>query len=251
MSPSLTFTFIRLWFHTFVRAISKQPTAISNLQSHSLLAIRYWQSYYEFATFLYQTTLNPTIARALAVREMPNPPRLRMAIEGARWMRRCSLQNASTDFRYFGRWRERDEVNKEVGSLKLDVGSGGITKAEYLRETQRGQVLLQQGRAGEAERVFRALLARLEKGAVYDSRYDQTLVLGYLGRCLKAQGKPSLAAEHYRAALKLAETLEQDKNVRHQISMYHTDLADVLTDMGQYVEAEKNITSLKINRDVE
>jgi len=230
---------------------SDQPSTLSQ----SPLAIRYWQSYFSFANFLYQTdSQSPLQARALAVREMPNLRRaLRMAIEAGAVDEAVDFATRINRFLdNFGRWRERDEVIKEVGSLKLEVESGGITKAEYLRESGRGEVLLQQGRAGEAERVFRALLARLEMGAKDEWGYGRTVTLHWLGRCLKAQGKPSVAAEHYRAALKLAETLEQTKNVHREMSVTHTDLADVLRDMGQYAEAEAEYNlALGIMREID
>jgi tetratricopeptide (TPR) repeat protein len=144
---------------------------------------------------------------------------------------------------YFGRWRERDELDREVQKVsdQLSVNSEGkITKSQYLLESGRGQRLLQQGRAGQAEQVFRALLARLEGPAAYDTRYDQTLVLGYLGRCLRAQGHPIEAADLYRCALSLAEGLEQTESVRNQIGFYHADLADALAGLGQYAEARAN-----------
>ena len=50
-----------------------------------------------------------------------------------------------------------------------EAGEGALTKTEYLLASRQGETLLQQGRAAEAERVFRALLARLEAGAAYDA----------------------------------------------------------------------------------
>ena len=57
------------------------------------------------------------------------------------------------------------------------MSSGKITQREYLLESGRGERLLQQGRAAEAEQVFRALLTRLEGEADYDTRYDQATIL--------------------------------------------------------------------------
>ena len=57
-------------------------------------------------------------------------------------------------------------------------------------ESGRGERLLQQGRAGEAEKVFRALLARLEGDADYDTRYDQTVILAKYWSLPESAGTP-------------------------------------------------------------
>ncbi|MBK9050772.1 MAG: hypothetical protein IPL78_07635 [Chloroflexi bacterium] len=147
---------------------------------------------------------------------------------------------------YFGRWRERDEmmaeVERAVGREQIAAGgeplaAGGdqspnlsvsqspsaLTKREYLLASQQGERLLQQGRAAEAERVFRGLWARLEVGAAYgkqEAGFDHTTTLARLGRCLEAQGQPAAAAEQYRSALALAATLEQTQNVRQQTESF-------------------------------
>ena len=72
-----------------------------------------------------------------------------------------------------------------------------------------------------------------------------------LGRCLEAQGWPREAEGLYREALRVAELvlsgnsrllveggLEQTDNVKRQMGVCHTDLADVLRDQGRYAEAE-------------
>ncbi len=67
--------------------------------------------------------------------------------------------------------------------------------------------------------------------------YDRTVTLERLGRCLRAQGQPAAAAAQYRDALAAAEGLAQTDQVRRATGGLHTDLADVLTDMGQYAAA--------------
>ncbi len=235
--------------HT-LSAIGHRPSAISQT--------RYWQAYYAFADFLYQTDSKaPLQARALAARELPNLRRAqRLAIEAGALDEAVDFAERINRFLdYFGRWRERDEVNALVAKSQIPKSQsqqGKLTKAEFLLESQRGEVLLQQGRAREAEGVFRALLARLEAGAEYEAGYDRTLTLHQLGRCLRAQGKPTAAADYYRAAFKAAEALEQDKDVRRQMGAYHTDLADVLTDLGQYAAAEQeHEAGLKLAKEVD
>lgn len=209
---------------------------ISNLQT------RYWQVYYSLANQLYQDdTQHPIQARSIVLRELPNLKRaLKLTLEAGALDE--AVDFADSIYRFldvFGRWMERNEVAAEVDRYtrtKVNT-SGRITKREYLLESGRGDRLLQQGRAGEAEKVFRALLARLEGEAEYDTRYDQTLVLGYLGRCLNAQGRPSQAADFYRRAIALAEGLEQEETLQKNMAVVHTDLANVLVYSGNYAES--------------
>jgi tetratricopeptide (TPR) repeat protein len=258
------------------------------------LETRYREAYYQFARFLVQAdSKTPIQARALAVREMPNLKRalaLTLAAGDVASVHRSSkmdtgevtegerLRATAVDFAdsivwfldYFGRWRERDAVMEQVDKetrRRGDKGTGKLTKAEFLLESRRGETLLDQGRAAEAERVFRALLARMPsppaplhphpspppragEGTGEGSEvggYERCVTLGRLGRSLEAQGKPSAAAEAYRDALELADKLEQDDDVRRMIGRRHTDLADVLTELARYDEAREHYeTSLKI-----
>ena len=106
-----------------------------------------------------------------------------------------------------------------------------------MMESGRGKRLLQQGRAGEAENVFRALLHRLEGTADYDMRYDLTFILLYIGLSLRAQGRPLQAVDFFRRAIVQTEGLEQTENVKNQIMASHADLASVLMAYGKYAEA--------------
>ena len=215
---------------------STAESRVSNIES------RYWQGYYQLANQLYQLdTQHPMQARAIVLRELPN---LKRALK--RTLAAGALDKA-VDFAvrlnmfldYFGRWRERDEIAAEVDRYtRTQVNTDGkITKREYLMESGRGQRLLQQGRAGEAEKVFRALLSRLE-GDAGEWGYETTVVFQFLGRCLRAQGRPSQASDYYRRAVALAEKLEQTKDILNHTGKLHNDLADAFADMGKYAEAK-------------
>ena len=224
------------------------------------LETRYCQAYYEFAKFLYHSdSQNPMQARSLAQREMPNLKR------GLTLMLAANEVNTAVEFagsivkflNNFGRWRERDALLEKVHRYQAVVNSGQsagssgqlLTKAEFLIASRRGETLWSQGRAAEAEKVFRSLLARMEAGADDETGYDRCLTFGRLGRSLKAQGQPEAAAETYREALAAAEKLAQTKDVRGMTSNVHTDLADVLTDLARYDEAREHYeTSLKIDQ---
>ena len=226
----------------------KQETSDSIENRESEIVNRYWQVYYQFANQLYQDdTQHPIQARAIVLRELPNLKRAlkRTLAAGALDEAVAFADRISRFLDNFGRWRERDEIAAEVDRHTSTQGNEGgkITKREYLTESGRGQRLLQQGRVGEAEKVFRALLARLEGDADYDTRYDQTLILRNIGLSLSEQGRPSQAVEFYQRAIALAENSEQTNTVRQSIGFLHADLADVLADLGQYAEARKNYES--------
>ncbi len=209
---------------------------------YELRNTKYWQEYYQLASALYQMdTQNPIQARAIVARELPNLKRaLKLTLAAGALDEAVEFADSINRFLdVFGRWRERDEVAALVEKYTSTQGNtdGKITQRETLLESGRGERLLQQGRAAEAEQVFRALLSRLEGDAEYDTRYDQTMILRNIGDCLRGQGSPSQATDFYRRAIVLAEGLEQDINVKNQLSNYHIELATALRDTGQYVNA--------------
>jgi tetratricopeptide (TPR) repeat protein len=256
--PGVNVPFIH--FHpTLAPYLRTQFIALSGATEGSEVEARYRNIYYRFANQLYkEDTQHPMQARAIVLRELPN---LKRALK--RTLTASALDEAVTFAEcinrfldYFGRWRERDEITAEVeravNSNQLSVVSDGkITKPQFVMETGRGERLLQQGRAGEAEKIFRALLLRLEGEADYDTRDDQAMILGYLGRCLRAKGNPSVAVDYYRRAIALEETLDQTENIRRDVATNHNDIADVLTAMGQYADAKNEYeTALKFMREI-
>jgi tetratricopeptide (TPR) repeat protein len=242
-------------FHpTLIPYLRALPESQTNYQ---LQITNYWQQYYQLAKVLHKMDIqHPIQARAIVLRELPNLKRaLNLTLAAGALDEAVTFADRLNWFlNYFGRWREREEVAAEVDRYtRTQVNMDRkITKREYLLESGRGERLLQQGRAAQAEQVFRALLSRLEGQAAYDTRYDQTLVLGYLGRCLRAQGRHSQAADCYRRALALAGTLEQTENAKHQISAYHADLADTLAFSGLYADAKQEYeSSLTIAKEID
>jgi hypothetical protein len=142
----------------------------------------------------------------------------------------------------FGRWRERDAVMEQVDKETRRRGEGEkgrLTKAEFLLESRRGETLLSQGRAAEAERVFRTLLARMDplplstptlalpraqgreqgRGARLAAMTLSHTWASWDAVC-EAQGKPSAAAEAYRDALAVAGKLEQTDGVRRMLARF-------------------------------
>jgi tetratricopeptide (TPR) repeat protein len=239
----------------YLKAINDNSTSESQISN---IEERYWNIYCRFASQLYQDdTQHPIQARSIVLRELPNLKRaLQRTLAAGAFDEAVTFADRINRFLdVFGRWRERDEVaalvERAVNSDQSSVGSGKINKRDYLMESGRGQRLLQQGRAADAEKVFRALLSRLEGEAEYDTRYDQTLILRNIGLSLRSQGHPSQAVDFYRRRIALAEEMEQTENVKQLIGTTYTDLADTFRDMGQYDNARKEYeAALEIDREL-
>src|SRR5207248_2542929 len=152
---------------------------------------------------------HPHEARAIAVRELPNLQRaLDLAIAAGEAATAVEFADRIARFLHsFGRRREQDALMAKIERLQV-AGAAGVTQAEFLMLNGRGEALWQQGRAAEAERLFRDLLARLEAGVAYDAAYDHAQTLAYLGRCLEAQGRAAQGIEWNRRALSEFEKQE-------------------------------------------
>lgn len=218
------------------------------------LETRYWQRYYVLANFLAQSdTQNPHQARAIALRELPNLRRaLDLALAAGALDEAVAFADSIARFlEVFGRNRERDAMMKKV-SDQWTVGSGqreseipnpqsAITKSEYLLLDRQGDTLLSQGRAAQAEGVFRDLLARLEAGAAYDAAYDIAMTQWRIGRCREAQGQPTDAIAWQRRALAgFAALSDENEAAKQQLGFVHADLADNQAAVGRFDDAEKN-----------
>ncbi len=218
------------------------------------LESRYWSTYYRLANDLYSLNIqHPHEARAIAVRELPN---LRRALDLAL---AAGAAEAAVDFAgriakfldNFGRWRERDALLEQIAGLQLG-STAGLTQAEYLRLSQRGEALWQQGRAAEAEQLFRDLLARLEAGAAYDAAYDHAITLFWLGSCLASHGRPVQAIEWHRRALGEFERLStSDTSAKGMLGKVYTGLGNNLRKLGRFDEAKKAYEDgLQISKEV-
>jgi tetratricopeptide (TPR) repeat protein len=238
------------------------------------LETRYAQAYYALANYEYQEdNKNPLPTRAIVSRELPNFRRALDLVVAADDLDTAAVFATSIAkfLNAFGRWSERDAMMGEVEKAIRDQGlvnqgsgipqsairnqqskmAGGpsstVTQSEFLMLSNQGDRLWQMGRAGEAEQVFRALLARLGE----EPSYERAQTFGRLGRCLESQGRQGAAAEMYQAELAALTPLEQSKDVKRQTGIAHTDLADVLTDMGQFDAARQEYeASLVIHREM-
>ncbi len=207
----------------------------------------YWRRYYALAKYLYRAdTQTPHQARAIALRELPNLHRaLDLAIAAGAAAEAVDFADRIALFLdNFGRWRERDALVEKISALQSLVSSDkGITKAEFLMLSQRGEALLQAGRAAQAEGVFRELLERLEAETAYtgdEATYHHALTLMRLGRCLEAQGRPAQAIEWQRRALgELERISESSESAKETLGKVHTELGDNLAAVGRFDEAQR------------
>lgn len=222
---------------------------------------RYWREYYGTAEELLQLDRQyHHKARAIAVRELPNlQAALQLAMAGGEMEIVSEIANCISRFLdIFGRWRERDAILAQVQQwakeqiAKTMKAEGKLTKAEYLMLIRQGETLWQQGRAVEAEQVFLRLLQRLEAGAAYDVAYDQATTFAWLGRCQAAQSQPAKAIAWHRKALQGFERLsESDKNAKRMLGATYVDIADNLSSIGNFDEAEEAYDGgLKILKEV-
>ena len=248
----------------FLRSHSSLPegdllTGAGETGVRSELETRYWKVYYRLASQLYyEDSQHPFEARAIFLRELPNFKRaIKLTLDAGALDQAVDFADSINKFLdNFGHWREKDEISelvgREVERRKSVSADSRITKSEYHLERGRGERLLRQGRAGDAEEVFHALMASLEREADYDTRYDQTIILQNIGLCLRAQGRPSQAADCYRRAIALTDELEQTRQVKLNMAGFHFFLANIYLDEGRYYDAKKEYeVSLAVANDLE
>lgn len=260
------------------------PALRRRLDAETLAALEtvYWQAYYALARHLYTNDdRDPIPTRAVAQRALPNLRRgVALALAAGALEQAVDFADSVERFlNVFGRWREREALMAAVerafggrspaGDGRPLAGDGGpLSKAEWLLLSRRGELLLDAGRAREAEEVFRGLLARMGRTATAGGRrltaggrrltageaqgevggYEGALTLHRLGRSLRGQGRVGEAEAAYREALQVLEALHAGdpalpgdgpgaRLVQRATGAAHTDLADVLVDQGRYAEA--------------
>ena len=186
---------------------------------------------------------NPFFARAIVQRELPN---LLYAVRGSI----AAGEDFAVEFLVevnqflgnFGLNQDREDLIEKAQHMGGEVGS----QTWYLTRSNTGEQLRNAGRYADAEAVFQEILTGL--GAT--PSYERCITLGRLGRCYWSTGQPERAAANYRLALEVAELLEQTNSVKRQMCAVQTDLAGVLTDMGDYDHAlESYEVSLAISQE--
>ncbi|MEK7990943.1 MAG: tetratricopeptide repeat protein, partial [Thiotrichaceae bacterium] len=190
---------------------------------------RHQDNYYEFSDYLYfEDDKNPLKAHTIAKYELPN---LLFALKGA-------LEDASDDavefltkitmfLDGFGLQRDLDQFNQQAEKLAQQVG----TDNWFINKSRRGEQLYDAGHYAEAAEIFTEISNNLDS----DSSYRHCVVLNFLGRCFNRQGQAESAIACYQQGLDIAKQLEQNVNIQCQL---YADLADVLTEIGDYQQAK-------------
>ncbi len=129
---------------------------------------RYAQRYAGLANYLRrEDTRHPQEVRALVQKELPNLRRtLELLLEAGELDAASEMADSIAYFlNLFGLLRERDELRLRVGEVVAAKGtqeSGGLTQAEWLRESGLGEDEQQRGKIGAAYTRFTSLLALLK-----------------------------------------------------------------------------------------
>ncbi|MBD2211347.1 tetratricopeptide repeat protein [Nostoc linckia FACHB-104] len=202
-----------------------------SLEAQGELLARHRLRYCQLSKYLYyQDDKNLYFARAIAQIELPN---LLYAVHsaldvGETWA--VEFVECVNKFLHdFGLNKDRDALTQRVEQVQIEVGS----QTWYLARINIGEQLFNAGRYQQAAQVFGEILAGLGE----ESSYERCLTLGGLGRCLQFQGQAAQAATSYRQGLVLATQLKQSDAVKRETSNLQTELANVLTDMGDYDQA--------------
>jgi hypothetical protein len=144
------FTAPFLRFHPVLTPYLRGQAPPPEVDEAALLA-RYAERYRTVARYLYTEDMrNPLAVRELVRRELPN---LRRALE--QLLSSGTLDEATEMavciarfLDYFGMWSERDELRRRVEMTVESAGArayGGLTRAEWLRESGRGDDECQRG----------------------------------------------------------------------------------------------------------
>jgi tetratricopeptide (TPR) repeat protein len=203
---------------------------LSSREQAELLA-RHRRRYYLLSGYLYdEDKKHPLQTRAIAQRELQN---LLVAVYGAL----DAGEEWAVDFAESVNWfLDSFGLNRDRTTLNQRIEQAGDKRdflTWYVTHSNMGEQLFSEGYYQQAAQVFGEVLVGLGE----QPSFERCTILHRLGRCLKLQGKAAGAAELYRQGLALATQLEASEGVQRQRGLLQTDLADVLTVMGDYGKA--------------
>lgn len=203
---------------------------LSSEKQAQLLA-RHRQIYARLSEHLYiKDTQNPSETRVLAQAELRN---LLFAVDGALDVGEEQVVDfvdcLSRFLCIFGLIRDQAIL---VQRVEQGFGEVGFNRW-YLTRIHKGERLRRAGCYPEAVQVFNQILVGLGE----QPSYERCVTLGCLGQCLQAQGQAKQAVALYHQALAVAQQLEMSDNVKGNMSTLQTQLAELLTDIGEYDQA--------------
>jgi len=178
-----------------------------------------------------QDSKNPHAARAIARLVLPN------LLAAASQSLDCGAPGAvafvdrlTRFLDFFGLTRDSAELTARAGSLAGESGSNDW----YLARSGQGEALLQAGRLADAALVFDEVLAGLPESP----SYQRCVTLHRLGHCRQLQRRAAEAESALRQAIAEAGTLEPGDQVKQELGALYGELADVLSDRGDYAQAQ-------------
>jgi tetratricopeptide (TPR) repeat protein len=213
----------------------------------------YTQRYSDLADYLsYEDNRNPHPVRALVRKELPN---LRRALDlllevGDLDVASEMAENIAKFLNNFGLLRERDELRRRMNVAVATKGAqegGGLTYAEWLRESGLGEDEITKGNLRAAYTRFTKLLARIEAlpagTPLGNGSYERCSTLHMLARCLRANGQPAAAEGRLREALNVIDALIRQQpdhqSFIRQRGFLLVDLGDALVSQGKYSQARE------------
>jgi len=129
-----------------------------------------------------------------------------------------------------------DDTVGSTGAPRAHAEPGEeASEAWYVARATRGEQLLGGGQVGEAREVFEAVLARLTDAP----SYRRAVILGRLGRCSHAAGRPDLAVAQLRDALEVTARLVPSDGVKGLRGVLQAELGDALRALGRYSDARR------------
>ncbi len=197
------------------------------------LRLRYQQHYYDFVSYLYNLDQkNPAKSRLIIKPELSN---LLWAVKGAL---ADKFENV-VDFVYFVNLflhvfdlkRDRAFLTERLNQIVSTVGSINW----YLVRSNEGERLYHDGQPAAAAVLFTEILQEIGT----ELSFNRVKTLALLGCCFQDQGQLSEADRYLREALDLSEQLEQSDGVKKQKVCLQADLGNVLTNLGEYSEAQQ------------
>ncbi|ABX06709.1 MAG TPA: CHAT domain-containing protein [Herpetosiphon sp.] len=237
--PGFEAPFLR--FHpTLTPYLRQQHPASTELEQR--FAVRY----YGLSGYCYQQDRqNPQAVRALVRYELPN---LQRAIQGLLRFKEIPAavnmsDNLNKFYNNFGMQRERNLLNRQIAPYISS--SEQLSEAEYLYESELGEVEYSQGHYELALKRFQQLLARIEQQLPDQLlNFQHCITLTHIGRCLQRMGQSTQSQRTYEQALAVIEQLLNhrldDRDYLKQQALLITALADCHTDQGQFAQAKSS-----------
>ena len=202
-----------------------------NEQVH--LRQRYRKRYFGIAQYLYELDqIKPELASVMARQELSNLlAAVKEAIKAEEDWTVIFIEMVNQFLDYFSMDKDHQNLTQKAIKLSGHVGS----TSWILAQTNLGEEQFYSGEINKAVRIFNEIVNELGDAAS-DSR---GFILDRLGSCYREIGASNRAAEYYRAALLNYEQLGDGVGIKNQINLVEVHLANVLANMGEFVQARK------------